>query len=200
MHLALRDTPSGSCNAYDLSARSGCLWPRPVRRWYPATRSSALLPLRTIIQESTLYSCEQCYHNGPSGSWYDAQGSRDVPDMPVVLGPIGSCLRHRCEKRCSQLRRCEQRRVRKREHELHDPTRPTTQLPHVPYTTPYACEVRQRAPQPWVRGGIYGHDWVGQSTRDLYQKPQRSPRRAVVSGSGRGSPKKTRPTDVKTTE
>ena len=25
---------------------------------------------------------------------------------------------------------------------------------------------------------IYGHDWVGQSTRDLYQKPQRSPRRS----------------------
>ena len=25
---------------------------------------------------------------------------------------------------------------------------------------------------------ICGHDWVGQSTRDLYQKPQRSPRRS----------------------
>ena len=45
---------------------------------------------------------------------------------------------------------------------------------------------------------IYGHDWVGQSTRDLYQKPQRSPRRSY---RGRvGSEKTGRTTDVKTTE
>ena len=80
---------------------------------------------------------------------------RDVPDTLVVLGPIISCPRHRCEQLCSQIRRCEQKREGRREHEQHDPTRPTTQLPHVPYTTPYAWEVHWRAPQSWVTSPLF---------------------------------------------
>ena len=89
--------------------------------------------------------------NNPA-TWSQLAGMmpRRVPDTPVVLGPIGSCPHHDGSHLRSQLRGREQKCERMCEHQLHDQTRPTTQLPHVPYTTPYAWKVHWWAPQSWV--------------------------------------------------
>ena len=80
---------------------------------------------------------------------------RHVPDTCVVLGPDGNGSHHNCSHLRSQLRGCEQRCERIREHQLHDQTRPTRQLPHAPYTTPYAWEVHWWAPQSWVTSHLF---------------------------------------------
>ena len=90
-------------------------------------------------------SCEQPCHMVQSG-WYDAS---HVPDTPVVLGPIGSC-RTTTVHTFVQLGEAVSKMYARGEHQLHDQTRPTTQLPHAPYTTPYAWEVHWWAPQSWV--------------------------------------------------